>query len=300
MLEFSGKAKIQNIMKQLFSKLFRFRDNYNFIVKSPMFLRLMKRNKFLGHLPKMKYSRIIFKGKNNLLYCEKGVKLRNSNIEFAGNNSIIYLSKSHCPYKINLFVNNNNSVYIGKNNYFNSGTPFTIICSENKNVFIGNNNLFSLNICLRNADAHLIYDCTTKKRLNYSKSIYIGDHIWICQNTSVFKGTKIHSGSIVGANSIVNKELLSNSIYAGSKIELIKKNTFWTDDCVHKWTDTDTVENTVNEDDLYIYDNDDNYLSFDDIEMFLNKNKSTLIRLEYLKSISGNYSKNRFSLVKNP
>lgn len=267
-------------------------------IKVPFLLKFLKENSFCGYLPEMKKTKIIFRGKNNLLYCEKGVKLINSKIEFICNNSIVYLSSSKSPYKIHIMVNNYNSVYIGKNNYFNpAGSPFEIICSENKNVFIGNNNLFSLNISLRNSDAHLIYDSRTKKRLNYSKSIYIGDHIWICQNTSVFKGTKIHSGSIIGANSIVNKELFSNSIYAGSKIEMIKKNIFWTDECVHRWIEADTANNIIYDNNSYIYSNNNDYVSFDSIEYFFDKNKSTNIRLEYLKNISENISKNRFSLT---
>ena len=91
--------------------------------------------------------------------------------------------------------------------YFND--VVNVILSESKNVVVGNGCLFSIGNWLRVADPHLIYNADTMKRINFSKSIYIGDHVWIGQNSLVLKGTQIGSGSIVAAGSLTTKKMPS-------------------------------------------------------------------------------------------
>ena len=184
-------------------------------------LRKIRENSFMGNVPKMINSKIIFKGKNNILYCDKGVVIKNSTLSFYGDNSIIYLNKSKFPYIVNISIYTNSVIHIGSDNYFN--TVCHLICSEGKHIFIGNLNLFSHNITFRNADPHLIYSVQNQQRINLSQSIYIGDHVWIGQNCFLLKGTKISSGSILGAASVLSKAVESNSIYAGVPARCIKK-----------------------------------------------------------------------------
>ena len=123
---------------------------------------------------------------------------------------------------------------MGKNNYMN-GTLHVLI-SERKHCLIGNNCLFSTDIWIRNADPHLIYDISTMKRINSTKSVFIGDHVWIGQSALLLKGTRIDSGSIIGAMSVVSgKKIANNSIWAGNPVRMVKKNIFWNESCVHKW-----------------------------------------------------------------
>lgn len=248
-------------------------------------------NKFIGSLPKLNSSRILFNGVNNIFVCEDGVEINNSTISFNGNNSIVFLNKSHKPYRIELAVSNNSVVYFGEKNFFAS--QLKIICSEAKHIFVGDGNLFSHGISIRNADAHLIYDTNTKKRINFSKSVFIGDHVWIGQATMILKGSKIHSGSIIGANSVVTKEIESNVTYAGAPLKFLKKNVFWQWDCVHDWTEKETLENLYCEktDSIYEYSENEN-ISFDEIDKNLT-NLSLEEKLEFLAKISKN--KNRFS-----
>ncbi|MBQ8228931.1 MAG: hypothetical protein IJZ88_07960 [Clostridia bacterium] len=164
-------------------------------------------NKVLGKMPVMNNSSITFNGENNILFCEDNVTLVNCNIVFNGNNSVIYLCSSRHAYKLNVTTNHNSSFYVGRNNYFNG--VLNAILSEQKHIFIGDDCLFSFGIWLRVADPHLVYDVAEKKRRNLSKSIFLGDHIWIGQSALILKGTHIHSGSIIGALSVVaNKKSL--------------------------------------------------------------------------------------------
>lgn len=246
---------------------------------------------FLGFPPKIINSKIIINGEQNILYCDKDVVLEDSIIELNGNNSLIYLSKGH--YKIHSAVFNNSTLYIGENNYFNK--PMRLICSEEKNIFIGNNNLFSLNIFFRNADAHLIYNAETKKRINTTQSIYVGDHIWISESCSILKGTNIHSGSVIGAHSLISKKIIpSNCIAAGSPSKIIKKNIFWKGNCVHSWTTKETQKNNTCLDENFIYKHSKKeFIPFAEIEEKLNMLKSANEKYLYLKNLPK--SKNRFS-----
>ena len=148
-------------------------------------------NKILVKDPILLSSNISFKGKNNCLICEENVILENSSISFNGDNSIIYLSRNRNKYYFSISIYNNSVLYIDENNYMNG--KLNMVLSEEKHILIGKNCLFSFGIWLRLADPHLIYDIETSERINFSKSIFIGDHVWLGQDAMILKGTQIGS-----------------------------------------------------------------------------------------------------------
>lgn len=174
----------------------------------------LKLNSLIGAPPEMKSSSLTISGKNNILYCEDGVVIENSIIRFSGDNSIIVLGSSKHPYKLNATIYNNCSLLIGRNCYFNG--PLNVIVSEEQDVVIGNDCLISFGIWVRTADPHLIYDCATCTRINPSRNIVVGDHVWIGQAATILKNTIIGSGSIIGATSLVSgKRIPSNTSWGG-------------------------------------------------------------------------------------
>ena len=196
------------------------------IEKSEELKYLSNGNRFEGIEPELENSKITIEGSNNILYCEENVKLVNSELIFHGSNSIIYLSSNKHIYYLFISLNNDNVFYIGKNNYFSG--KFSVTLSEQKHCIIGNDCLFSFGIWIRNADPHLIYDINSKNRLNATKSIFIGDHVWIGQEAFLLKGTQIDSGSIIGARALVaGKKIPSNTVYGGNPCRNISKNVFW-------------------------------------------------------------------------
>lgn len=188
----------------------------------------------------------------NILFCEDGIDLRSSTISFNGNNSLIYLSKNKHLYQINVSINRDSVLFIGENNYFNG--KLNLILSERKHIVIGNDGLFSFGIWFRTADPHLIYSCQTHNRINPSKNILIGDHVWIGQGALILKGTTIASGSIVGTNSTVSgKRICSNESWAGSPAKKIAEGVFFDGACVHNWTETQTIASQVFHSDKWIF-----------------------------------------------
>lgn len=175
----------------------------------------------------------------NILFCEEGTDLRNCTISFNGDNALVYLSKNKHVYRLNVSINRDSVLFIGKDNYFNG--KLNLILSERRHIAIGDNGLFSFGIWLRTADPHLIYDCDTRTRINPSKDILIGDHVWIGQGSLVLKGSIVASGSIVGANSTVSgKQIPSNQSWAGAPAKKIAENIFFDGACVHNWTQEQT------------------------------------------------------------
>ena len=76
-----------------------------------------------------------------------------------------------------------------------------------------------------------------------SKSIVIGDHVWIGQNSLILKGTYVGSGAIIGANSVVSgKKIGSNSIWAGNPVKELRKGIYWLRTSSKNWGMEETLK----------------------------------------------------------
>lgn len=237
-------------------------------------------------------SKIIFRGIDNVLKVSGKVVLRNSLLDFRNNNSIIYLKDNPWhDYRLNIRVHEKCVFYCGTNNYFNN--TLSVSVDEMRNIVIGNNCLFSFGIWLRTGDPHLVFDTITHKRINLSKDIIIGDHVWIGQNALLLKGTNIGSGSIVGANSVVaGKNILSNESWAGNPAKKVKEQVFFLHTANHSFDAEKQQEYMEYRGDEYIYNVDETSyrgMIFDASFVDLKVDD----KLKFLESIRD--SKNRFA-----
>ena len=129
------------------------------IITSSEQLSSITGNKVIGS-PVIRNSQIVFSGEGNTLYCEEGVILQSSSITFDGNNALVILGKSRHSYIIKLSANNNCSIVIGREVYFNS--CLYAIASEECTIIVGDDCALSLGIWIRTADPHLVYDIESK------------------------------------------------------------------------------------------------------------------------------------------
>lgn len=254
----------------------------------------LKSNSFLGTPPIFgRNAKIVFKGKNNIFYCEQNVSLDDTRIIFAGDNSLVYLSSSKRVYKLNIAIRHDSIFFSGKDNYFNK--TMEVVLSEQKNVFLGSDCLFSYGICLRVADPHIVYNVTNKERINLSKSIYIGDHVWIGQQALILKGTHIGSGAIIGGMAVLaGKKVPSNTSWAGNPARQIADNVFFTNAVVHAYRDKETQKSMRFESDKFIYEKDSFQMKFEKMEQDLTSCNTAKDKLEYLSTVSNYTHKNRF------
>lgn len=249
-------------------------------------------NKIIG-TGNLKNTKIVFKGENNILFLGKDVRISDSVISFECDNSVVYISESRHEYKLGVSVNNRCTLFIGKNNYINN--KISISVSEQTNVVIGEDGMFSFGIWIRTADPHLIYDIETGDRINPSKGVFIGDHVWVGQNVMITKGSQIGSGSIIGAMGLVSgQKIPSNQIWGGVPVKKIKSGIFFTKECVHAYNDEKTAAVQHKDTKDYIY-NENGAVKFSDIDNALSRFKTAAEKFEYIqKNLAKVKDKNRF------
>ena len=180
------------------------------------------------------------------------------------------------------------------------GTHFRVL--EAKNIIVGRRILVSWNTWLSTCDHHLIMDSQTNDRINFSKSIYIGDHVWCGQDTAISKGSFVASGAVIGAKSLATKLYFSNTVNAGNPAKELKNNIFWLEDSpnANQWTKEQTLKysNIPNNDFKYTY-NQNEFLSPKAIEEKLDSLNTAQEKLEFIyDAIYCNKNKNRFAYFK--
>lgn len=256
----------------------------------------LQNNKILGE-PSLKNTKINFIGYGNVLYCENNVKITGSSINFKGNNSLIYLSNSKHNYALNIQVIHNSLVYIGKDN--NIIPTVSINAQEHKNVIIGDDGSFLSNVSIRTTDAHSIYNVHTKKRVNFSSSVFIGDHVFLGHNAYIEKGVKIGSGAIVENNAHVNSNvsLSSNILFGGNPLKILEKDVFFIKDYPASFNAETTKDSADYISDVYSYNNTPGEsLDLDKIDIMLS-NFSVDEKIDFIQKLFvQNKRNNRFSL----
>ena len=211
----------------------------------------LENNKFYGS-PNLVNSQIVFKGFNNIIYCDDSVNLNNSLISFEGNNSLVYLSDG--DYPVNIYVRDDSTVFFGKNNKIISNVNINI--QESQNFVMGDDGLIASGVNIRSFDGFPIYDSMSKERLNLSESIFIGDHVWLDHVSYISKGAQIGSGAIVGSHSFVapSTRILSNTYVLGNPVQVVESDVFFTKDFTGIFNEEDTVNSLNYLSDVFIYE----------------------------------------------
>lgn len=180
----------------------------------------------------------------NSIVVGHGVVYKSSTIVFNEKNSSISIG-DRCILNCHIILGNNSHISIGEDSIINGRisigawssvvigrelnvtSNLTIRAVENTRILIGDNCLFASNIIIRSNDGHPIYDTKTHKRLNLSKGIIIGKHVWLADEVAVLKGVKIGDGSIIAMRSVVTKNIPEKCIAAGIPAKVIKKGCTW-------------------------------------------------------------------------
>lgn len=239
---------------------------------------------------------IKFRGGGNILFLEDDIDLGESRIVFDGEDSLVFLrSQAKRKYKINILIHNNSTCHIGKNNTMTEQLIINI--GERKHVFLGNDVMCAAGVLIRTTDWHMIYSVKDKKRLNLSKSVFIGDHVWLAQYVMLLKGTQIASGSVVGAKGLIaGKRIPSNTCWAGNPAKLISDGIFWDRRQVQKFRVEDSEKYNTFPDDEYIFNYDPKvYIPFNEIDKQLTSCETAQDKMEYLLKISNIDDHNRFA-----
>jgi acetyltransferase-like isoleucine patch superfamily enzyme len=171
--------------------------------------------------------RVNFRGSNNHLVVGLPVRLGRLVIDFDCDNGLVRLGPSaNVPaFSAAIRVGQDSKVLIGRN--VSCTSTVAMSATEGTTIAIGEDVMFASENQVRADDGHPIFDVRTGKRVNVSKSIRIGDHVWLGRFSTLLGGARIGSGSVIGYGSIVTGHVPNNCIAAGVPAHVIRKDVAW-------------------------------------------------------------------------
>jgi acetyltransferase-like isoleucine patch superfamily enzyme len=223
--DFKMTGRLKNSLRQnesllkLASIVFRYIHGNSFRIKR-------KNNSICYKGAFLKNTKIRIWGKNNTVLFEPGSKIYNTDIKIFGDNCLLYIARNCTIRKAGFwFEDKGCEIKIGENTLV-VHADFSVM--EGKSISVGKNSMLAYDIDIRTGDAHSIIDTFTQQRINPSKDITIGEHVWIGAHSILLQGTTIEKDTIIGAGSLVNKKFeKGNIIIAGNPAKIIKENIRW-------------------------------------------------------------------------
>lgn len=162
-------------------------------------------------------------GNNNSINIGEGSRLKNTQVLISGDNNHIIAedgSKLDGPCKITL--EGNSTLYIGRN----SGIRGVTFVAKDANITVGRNCMFSYDVIVRNNDSHKVLD-QDGNVTNKAQDVVIGDHVWLCERSTILKGVTIGNDSVIAYGAIVTKDCPKNSIMAGNPARVVMQDINW-------------------------------------------------------------------------
>lgn len=166
---------------------------------------------------------LVFHETGSTVTIGKNVKLDHCKIELGKNSRLVIGDGSQVRGLIS--VGYGSSVVIGKDLKVVANLKLRAV--EGTNVSIGDDCLFATDVTIRTNDGHPIYDAVTKERINLSKPVTIGDHVWLGEGALILKGVDIGESSVIAGGSIVTKDVPKNSVAAGSPARVVRSGVVW-------------------------------------------------------------------------
>ena len=145
----------------------------------------------------LKNTKIRIKGKNNQIIIGKNCRLIDCNIFISGNNNTITIGE-WCHLKETEFYIEDNAGNISIDKKTSICGKTHLACIEGKSINIGEGCLISSDVTVRTGDSHSVLDVCSKKRINPSEDVAVGDFVWLGNRVILIKGVKIGDHSIVG------------------------------------------------------------------------------------------------------
>lgn len=177
----------------------------------------------VGDNVKFTKSKLVFKEKTSVVVVGKDVKISECQIEIGRNAALTIGDGVTISGKITVGLNSR--IHIG------SGLSVTgnivLRAVESTTIDIGDDCLFGSDIIIRTSDGHPVYDAATGERINLSRSITIGRHVWIADRAVILKGADIGDASIVGVGSVLTRPIGKNCVAAGNPAKVVRTGITW-------------------------------------------------------------------------
>lgn len=170
---------------------------------------------------------IKIEGRHNVLKIHPQARIGRLWVDFNCNNGLVEIGPNRGvpALQANIRVGQDCRVLIGANVSMTS--PCAISTAEGTTVQIGDDVMFASENQVRADDGHPIFDVRTGRRVNVSRSITIGDHVWLGRMATVLGGASIGRGTVIGYASVVTRAIPNNCIAAGVPAKVIRRDTAW-------------------------------------------------------------------------
>lgn len=171
---------------------------------------------------------IRFKGENNRLVVAANAKIVELTVQFFGDGSAVEIGPTSEPrtgLRLAMRLGHGSGVRIGENVGSQGRTMITAV--EGADVTIGDDCMLAMGIEIRSDDAHPIFDVRTGERVNLSRSIAIGNHVWIAKYAAIMGGVRIGDGAVIGFRSIVTSDVPNNAVAAGAPARVVRRDIAW-------------------------------------------------------------------------
>jgi len=176
---------------------------------------------------RLKKTTIKLRGCNNRLVIGENVTLTHCEIRLDGSDNLIEIGD-------NVRFSGGKIYLVGtRGQHIRIGTATTVegaylLVDEAASIDIGRDCMFSADIIIRTGDKHSILDVASGERMNRSRSIHIGDRVWIGRDVVVLKGTVLQPETVVATRSLVSREFdEGNCVVAGVPAKIVKRGTRW-------------------------------------------------------------------------
>lgn len=169
--------------------------------------------------------KIVVRGNHNEIKIGKNCLLSNTVITVQGdNNHIVIEDNARFIGPCRVVMAGGSTLHIG-NNAGIRGVEFNLDGGASINV--GALCMFSNGIVVRNHDSHKVIDRATGVVTNVACDITLGEHVWVCQNSTVLKGVTVGDHAVVAYGAVVVKDCPAHAVVAGNPAKVVKNNIDW-------------------------------------------------------------------------
>ncbi len=212
------KVRTNRILYAIVYKIIMWRENRTKVIRG-------KNNRITKYVASYKTTYYIV-GDNNCIEVGNGSKLSNLEIVIKGSNNKIVIGENTDILGGRFWIVGNDSLLSFGDNVSVYKTHYAVT-EDNQSITVGDYSQTGDRTEIRTGDSHSIIDLATNKRINYPKSIEIGERVWIGVSAAILKGVKIGDNAIVGTGAIVTKDVEANTIVAGNPARVVKTNIAW-------------------------------------------------------------------------
>jgi acetyltransferase-like isoleucine patch superfamily enzyme len=170
---------------------------------------------------------IKFTGSNNRVVIHRNARIGSLTVDLDCDNGYLEIGRSSGvpAFSASIRVGQDSRVVIGNN--VSTTTAVAMSATEGTAITVGDDVMFASENQVRADDGHPIFDVQTGARVNVSKSIAIGAHVWLGRSAVVLGGARIGDGSVIGYGSIVTRPIPNNCIAAGVPAKVLRRHVAW-------------------------------------------------------------------------